>query len=75
VNGKEILSMTDIVRIGGCKIAFAKGKVVDGVQEVGLPRTIVPHKAIDLVGELEYRFFVVFEIGKGKFADVHDLSD
>jgi hypothetical protein len=48
VNGKKILAMFDVLGINGVEIGFAKGQVMNGVEQVGLAGAVVTRKAVDL---------------------------
>jgi hypothetical protein len=71
VDGKEIVAMPDVLGIEACKTAFAEGKVMYGIEEVGLPNAVVAHKTVDLAGEDEFCLFIVFKTGEEEFLQVH----
>jgi hypothetical protein len=62
MDGEKALVVPDILCIDRIESAFAKGKIMYGIEQVGLPGTVIADKAIDLVGKMKAGFFVIFEI-------------
>jgi hypothetical protein len=54
--------MPDIQLILLVKIAFAKRKVINCIQKIGLPDPVIPDKTIDFTAKLKIGFCVIFKI-------------
>jgi hypothetical protein len=52
----------DVLRVDGVEIAFAKGEVINGVEQVGLAGGVVANKTIHTRREIHIRFSDIFEI-------------
>jgi hypothetical protein len=63
VDTEKHLMMPDILGVYWIKIAFAERKIVDCIQEVRFPRSVITYKTIDLIRKMEYSFPVIFKIG------------
>ena len=46
-DGKKSLAVANVVCVRGVEVAFGGAEVVDGVQHVGLTRTVLAHKSIE----------------------------
>lgn len=64
VDGEEIGSRAYILTVDGIEIALAEGKIIHGVEKIGLTHAIVSHQAVDIVRERDVESLVVFEIGE-----------
>jgi len=62
MNGEKGFVMPDILRIDRVEIAFAKGKIMDRIQQVRLAGAVIPDKAIDLIGKRQCRIFIILKI-------------
>ena len=62
--GKEILVQTNVLAVDGVEIALAEGEIVGGIEQVGLPRPVVTHKAVDIATEFDISLRVVLEVGE-----------
>ena len=54
--------MQYILTVDGIKEAFAEGKVMNCIQNIGFPLAIVACQAIQVMTELQYRLRIVFKI-------------
>jgi hypothetical protein len=63
--------MAYVLYINAVKIAFTERKVIDTVEDIGLARTIVADKAIDLLREMERGFRAILEIVQYELLQVH----
>ena len=59
---KKILGMTDILAVDRVEVTLAESQVMDRIQEVGLPDTIITYKAIDLVGEQVFCLRIILKV-------------
>jgi hypothetical protein len=74
LNGKELLIMQYILGVNHIKVAFAKRKIMYGVEQVGFAHTIASHKTIDLVREVQFYGRIILKIGKKEFLQIHGYS-
>jgi hypothetical protein len=63
--------MTNILGIQGIEITLGQGKVIYRIQQVGLARPIITHKAIDLIAEIQFQLIKIFKIDKRNMGNVH----
>lgn len=70
-NGKKRLTMPNGLGIRTVEITFAKTEVMDGIQNIGLTRTIEPGKSIRTTAEIKFGFGVIFKIEEGQATQVH----
>ena len=64
VDGEEVVAHAYVLHVDGIKVAFAEREVVDGVEEVGLPRPVVADEAVDIAAEGNVGFGIVLEVGQ-----------
>ena len=75
MDGEEILLMSDVLFVSGAEKALAKRKVIDGIQDVGLPRPVEAHETIDVLRQLQICRFTVLEVRQFEFVEVHSSLD
>ena len=71
MDGKEILLMTDVLLVGGTKETLAKRKILDGIEDVGLPCPVETHETIDILRKQQVGRFTVLEIRQFEFVEIH----
>jgi hypothetical protein len=54
--------MSDVLRIDGVEIALAIAQIMNGIEQICLTRTIIAHKAIDLLRKLQICFEIILKI-------------
>jgi hypothetical protein len=62
MNTEEILSVTDILAVDRVERAFAEGQIVDRIEKVGFPGTVISNETIDFIRENKRSFLVIFKI-------------
>jgi hypothetical protein len=63
MNGKKRCVVPDILLIDRVEIAFAKGQVMNGIQEIGLSCPVQADEAIDLIRKVKFGLRIILEIG------------
>jgi hypothetical protein len=71
MDGKEILLVTDVLLVSSAKEALAKRKVIDGIEDVGLPCPIEAYETIDVLRKQQIGRFAVLEVGQFEFVEIH----
>ena len=62
MNSEEFLAMTDILLVGCGELALAESEVVNGIENVGLARSVKSHEAVDFLRKLHVGRLAVLEI-------------
>lgn len=63
-NKEKVLVMGDILRCNGIEIAFAQCKVVNRIQDVGLPYTVIANKTVDFAVKFEFSGFKILVVNE-----------
>jgi hypothetical protein len=63
--------MSNVLLVGGAEEALAKRKVIDGIEDVGLPCPVEAHETVDILRELQVGRFAVLEVGQFQFVEIH----
>ena len=71
MDSEEILLMPDVLLVGGTEETLAKRKVINGIEDVGLPCPVQAHETIDILRQLQIRRLAVLEVGQFEFVKVH----
>ena len=71
VDGKEILLVADVLLVGGAKEALTKRKVLDGIEDIGLPCPIEAHETVDVLRKQQVGRFAVLEVRQFQFVEIH----
>jgi hypothetical protein len=61
----KFLIMPYILCVNRIEIALAKAEIVNGIEQVGLPYTIIPDETIDAGREGNFSFGQIFKIQQG----------
>ena len=71
MDGEEILLMPDVLLVGGTKETLAKRKVIDGIEDVGLPCPVEAHETIDVLRKQQVSRFAILEVRQFEFVEIH----
>ena len=71
MNSKKVLLVADVLLVGSAEEALAEREVIDGIEDVGLPRPVEAHEAVDILRQLQIRRFAVLEVGQFEFVEIH----
>ena len=74
MDGEEILFVADVLLIRGAKEAFAKGEVIDGIEDVGLTCPVETHETIDVLRKQQISRFAVPEIRQFEFVEIQIVA-
>ena len=73
MDGKIVLTKAYVLAIDGVKVTFAEGKVVHGIQQVGLAGAVIAHKAVDIATKGKVNLLVVLEVAQYKSIQRHSI--
>ena len=68
---KEILIVADVELVGGAKKTLAKRKVVNGIEDVGLPCPVEANETVHILRKRQLGALAVLEIGQSQFLQIH----
>ena len=75
MDAEEVLVVPDIQLVGGTEEALAKRKVIDGIEDVGLPSPVETHETVDVLRKQQVSRFAVLEVRQFQFVEVHVIID
>jgi len=55
--------MSDILVIHKIEITFTEGKIMDSIEKIGFPCSVIAYETVDLVRKLQGSFRIILEIG------------
>ena len=61
INGKKGLIVLNVLTVNGIEIALTKTRVINGIQKIRLPHSVVPNKTINVRREGQMGFFVILK--------------
>ena len=74
VNGEELLSFPNVLSVDRVEVTLAEREVIDGIEEVGLPHSVVADETVDSGAEIDVGVGVGLEIGYFKIGEMQEIN-
>jgi hypothetical protein len=71
-NHEKFFPVAYILGSDGVEITLPEGEVIDGIEHIGLPPSVVPDKTIDLRIEFKCDVAEVLVVEEGNFSEKHE---